>query len=139
MAYTTKMFAYAPQKAYTGNLDWDGNTINCALFTDAYTPNQQTDILYSALANQVANGNGYLTGGVVLASKTNAVAALVTSLGAANCSWAAATFTAKVAVVYDANTSALLGYVDFGANQSVVAGTFTIAWAGGVVANVTVS
>jgi len=47
----------------TGKIDWLSDTIKAALFTTSYTPAQDTDELYSSLTNEVANGNGYTTGG----------------------------------------------------------------------------
>lgn len=55
-----------------------------------------------------------------------------TRLDANDASWTSASFTAALAVVYrstgTASTSRLLGWVDFGGNQTVTAGTFTIQW-----------
>ena len=143
MAYIVKMFGQAPLNMAKGLFDWDTHVIKCALFT-TNTITQATDDNYTAFAvanTEVANGNGYTTAGATLGTKTNTSAALVTSLGAANTSWTTATFTARTAVVYDSDVGSdkLLGYVDFGANQSVVAGTFTIAWSGGVIATITCS
>lgn len=139
MAYTVKMFAHAPLNMAEGLFDYDTNAVKVALFS-TYTPSQANDNDYTTIAGantEVANGNGYATGGATLATKTHAVAALVTSLGAANTSWTSATFSAVCAVVYDSVLDALLGYVDFGGTQSVVAGTFTIAWSGGIIATIT--
>lgn len=141
MAYTVKMFGQAPLNAFEGVFDYDTNAIKVALFT-TNTINQNTDDNYTAFAlanTEVANGNGYTTAGATLATKTHTSTTLVTSLGAANTAWTTATFTARTAVVYDSVTDKLLGYVDFGANQSVVAGTFTIAWSGGIIATITCS
>jgi hypothetical protein len=141
MAYTVKMFGQAPLNMAKGLFDWDSNAIKCALYT-TNTITQATDDNYTdftAANTEVANATGYTTGGVALATKTNTSSANVTSLGAANSSWTTATFTARTAVVYDTVTGKLLGYVDFGANQSVVVGTFTIAWSGGVIATITCS
>ena len=139
MAYTVKMFGQAPLNMAKGALDWDTNAIKVALFT-TNTITQDTDDNYTAFAGantEVSNGNGYTTGGATLANKTNTSAANVTSLGADDTAWTSASFTARTAVVYDSVTDKLLGYVDFGANQTVVAGTFTIEWSSGVIATVT--
>ncbi len=141
MAYTVKMFGTAPMNAFQGDLDFEANTVKVALYT-TNTITQATDDNYTAFTaanTEVANGNGYTTAGATLATKTHTSTTLVTSLGAANTSWTNATFTARTAVVYDSTSDKLLGYVDFGANQSVVAGTFTIAWSGGIIATITCS
>jgi hypothetical protein len=141
MAYTCKLFGQAPLNMAKGLFDWDTNAIKCALYT-TNTITQATDDNYTnftAANTEVASGSGYTTGGATLATKTNTSSGNVTSLGAANTAWTSATFTARTAVVYDSVTGKLLGYVDFGANQSVVIGTFTIAWSGGIVATITVA
>ncbi len=140
MSYTVKMYAHAPLNAFEGLLDFDTNSIKVALFS-AYTPSQANDNDYTtiAAANTETVGTGYTITGAALTTPTHTVAALVTSLGAANTSWTTATFSAVCAVVYDSVTKALLGYVDFGGTQSVVAGTFTIAWSGGIIATITCS
>lgn len=54
------------------------------------------------------------------------------SLGAANVTWTSSTITARYALIYDntpATNKPLLGYVDFGADQSSSNGNFTITWA----------
>jgi hypothetical protein len=115
-------------------VDWATDTIKVALCTSSFTPNQDTQDFYDDITNEVANGSGYTTGGATLGTKsvnydssTN-----VMSLRAATSSWSNATFTARYAVVYkdtgSGGTSPLLGYVDFGGNETVSSGTFSIAW-----------
>jgi hypothetical protein len=51
---------------------------------------------------------------------------------AANVTWSASTITARGAVLYQNtgtdSTSPLIGYFDFGSDQSSSSGDFTIAW-----------
>lgn len=117
-------------------VDWLSDTIRVMLTTSAYTPAQDTDEFKSSVTNEVS-GAGYTARGEALANKTLTYTAgtNVNALDADDVSWAAATFTARYAVVYkdtgvDA-TSVLLGYVDFGGDQTVSAATFTITWAAG--------
>jgi hypothetical protein len=139
VTYTYKMFANAPSKMANGLFDWDTNAIKVALFSSSYVPNQQTDILYSSLTNEVSNGDGYTTGGAALATKTNVVSALTTVLDAVDTAWTAATFTMRVAVIYDTVTSALLGYILASEDCSVTSGTFTIQWPAAGIANIVVA
>ena len=141
MPYTVKMYAHAPNKMATALFNFTGaSNIKVALVSTS-TPSQANDILFSTIqaANTETTGAGYAIGGKAITTPTAVTTALVTSLGADNTSWTSATFSAAVAVVYDVTTSALLGYVDFGGTQSVVAGTFTIAWSGGIIATITCS
>lgn len=115
-------------------VDWVTDTIKVALLTASATPARDTWAFYSDLTNEVANGSGYTTGGVALASKSVSSDATTHEcrLLAGNSSWTASTITARYAVVYKdtgtGSTSPLLGYVDFGASMSSVSGTFEIDW-----------
>lgn len=122
-------------KALNKEIDWDSDTIKVALLSSAYSPNQDThDYLDDVVANEVS-GTGYTAGGATLASKTLTYDAAnnVTVLDAADVTWASSTITARYAVIYDDSGAtnaqkALLGYVDFGSDQSSTSGNFTITW-----------
>ena len=83
-------------------------------------------------SGQVANGNGYTTGGVALASK--AVTENSTSwvlFDAADPEWTSATFTARGALIYNktlgdasSNARGAIAILDFGGDFSVSGGTF---------------
>jgi len=115
--------------------DFLSNTIKVALMAATYTPNQNTDELWSAISsNELANGNGYTTGGETLGSKTvtegtNSVIFDTT----ATTVWTATggdIGPASYAVVYDSTTGILLSYIDFsGSPQTATDGnTLTITW-----------
>lgn len=138
MAVSAKWYTSGPKKLVEGTVDWDGaNAIKVALATSAYSVNQDThEFASSFTANEVANGNGYTTGGKALAQTSRTVAidaaSNETRLDGEDAIWTSASFTARYAIVYyDTGTPAtapLLGYVDFGADETVSAGTFTITW-----------
>lgn len=138
MAVTSFWYGKALEGQYSATsarrVDWATDTIKVALCTSSYTPNQDTHDFFDDITNEVANGNGYTSGGETLGTKsvnydssTN-----VLSLRAAASSWTTATFTCRYAIVYkstgSAGTSPLLGYVDFGGDETVTSGTFTITW-----------
>lgn len=50
-------------------LDMGGDTFKCAFFTSSHIP-ASTDDSYSALTNEVVDGNGYSTGGITLTGVT---------------------------------------------------------------------
>jgi hypothetical protein len=118
-------------------INWTGDTIKVSLHTSTYTPNQDTHTFISPdLTNEIANTGDYVAGGVTLAGKTaNYTAGTNTvALDANDVTWTGVTFTARYAVISDttpgtAATNPLLGYVDFGADQTVNSGNFTITWA----------
>jgi hypothetical protein len=135
MAVSAYMYGQALGKALNKEISWTSDNIKVALVKDTYTPNQDTNAYWGDVVANEATGTGYTAGGATLASKTltydNATNKL--KLSAANAQWPASTVTARYAVVYDDSpstnaTKPLLGYVDFGANQSTSNTTFEIVW-----------
>lgn len=121
-----------------GDINLGSDTFKVLLVTDSYTPDidaheDLADI--NAIAGaEIANGNGYLTGGQTLANVdvdvdlTNDRAFFT----ADDVTWATATITARGAIIYKdtgvAATSKLICYKDFGSNKTASGGDFTIAW-----------
>lgn len=110
------------------------DALKVMLTTSAYTPNADTHQFQSDVTNEIT-GTGYTAGGAALAGVTLTYDGtnhwLI--LKASNTAWTGATFTARRAVVYDstpgsAATNPLLGWVDFGADQSPAGVTFEIDW-----------
>lgn len=105
-------------------VDWVTDTIKMSLHTVTYTPNQDTDQYWNTATNELAATGGYTAGGATLASKTLTYDAPSNTvrLKAADVTWSAATFTARYAVIYKSTgtstTSHLMGYINFGADQS---------------------
>lgn len=135
MAVSAKWYGNAFLKMLNKEIDWDSDTIKVSLHTSSYTPDQDAHDYQNDLTNEVANGNGYTTGGATLANKSIGYtgATNVVKLDADDTSWAASTITARYAVIYDATpgtsaTNPLLGYVDFGADVASSGGAFTITW-----------
>lgn len=131
---TTKTYGSLIAKAFNKEVDFDSDTIKVALLSSSYTPNQDTDDYWNDVSSYEVTGTGYTAGGATLANKsvTYTGATNVTKFDADDVSWTSSTITARYAVIYDstgtASTSALIGYVDFGSNQSSSSGTFSIVW-----------
>ena len=131
---TTKTYGSLITKAFNKEVDFDTDTIKVALLSSSYTPNQDTDEYFDDVSTHEVSGTGYTAGGNTLASKTVGYTAgtNVTKFDAADVTWTSSTITARYAVVYvatgTASTSALIGYVDFGSDQSSSSGTFSIVW-----------
>jgi hypothetical protein len=120
-------------KALIADLSAAGTTVKVSLHTSSYTPDQDAHDNYGDLSNEVANGNGYATGGATLANKTVTQTGKVTKFDADDVSWANSTITARYAVLRDATNATaanqkLLAYVDFGADKTSSSGTFAITW-----------
>jgi hypothetical protein len=128
------VFNIAKLKLANGTFDLDTQTFKMALTTDAQSltaafAGTSTDCRYSDLTAEVANGNGYTTGGNTLTVTWNRSAGTVT-FDCDNQEWTSATFDAQYAVIYADNANDdLLCFCDLnsgGGMVSVVAGTLTI-------------
>lgn len=108
-------------------VDLEADTIKVALYDNSHAFTA-TDTEY-ATTNELATAGGYTQGGAELASKAVTEGA-TTKWDAADLAWAAATFTAYHAVIYDDTLAGkdLICSIDFGGAKSVSSGTFTIIW-----------
>ena len=104
-----------------------GDTIKVALLDDSHTFTEGNAVWGDVSTNEVS-GDGYVAGGATLAGQAVTEAA-TTKWDGTDTAWAAASFTAYHAVIYDTtNTSSLICSIDFGGAKTVSAGTFTIQW-----------
>ena len=106
-----------------------------AMYTNSLTPNFNADPSSYSATNEV-NGTGYTAGGIVIASPTLTISGGNLVFDIADSAWASSTITnARGATIYADGLTPKANQVtvDFGADFSTVAGTFTIQWpAGGV-------
>lgn len=135
MAVTGVLYGQVFSKMLAKEINYLGDNVKVALVKDTYTPSQDTNQYWGDVVAHEATGTGYTAGGAALASKTVTYDAATnkTKVSAANSQWPASTLTARYAVIYDDSpatnaTKPLLGYVDFGANQSTSNTTFEIVW-----------
>ena len=141
----SKLYGNFLVKALNKEVDYDTDTIKVALLTSSYTPDQDAHDYLNDVSSYEVSGTGYTAGGNTLASKTVTYdsANNVIVLDAADTTWASSTITARYAVVYDstgtASTSTLIGYVDFGSDQSSTNGNFTITWDSTGIVRITVA
>ena len=116
-----------------GAIDFDTDTFKVLLVTSSYSPNKDTHDKRDDVTNEVANGNGYTTGGAtstVTVTKDTDNDKVTISFGTV--SWADATITARGGVIYKSRGGAssadeLVGYIDFGGDVSSTGGTFSIS------------
>jgi hypothetical protein len=124
------------QGRFNGNVeDLTAATIKCALVTNSYTPNQNTDDFWNdASANEVS-GTNYTAGGNTLATPavTLSGAGLVTVDASDPATWTqsgAGFSNARYAIIYVStgvsSTSDLIGYASFGADVGNVAGDLSV-------------
>jgi len=144
MAVTAKLYSNFPHLLLEDGLAGSilSQTIKVALCTSSYAPNQDSHDYFDDITNEVT-GTGYTAGGATLGSKTCTVSGKVTTFDAADTSWTSSTITARYAVIYfasgTAGTSLLIGYIDFGADQSSSSGTFQITWNASGIFTITVA
>ena len=142
----SKLYGNFLAKSLNKEIDWDSDTIKVALLSSSYTPNQDTHDYYDDVVANEVSGTGYTTGGNTLSSKTITYDGTnnVIVLDAADVTWSSSTITARYAVVYDDSgasnaAKALIGYVDFGSDQSSTNGNFTITWDSTGIVRITVA
>jgi hypothetical protein len=125
-------FNHGIRAIITGGIDVDGDTFKMLLL-DAPLGETEKDTFDSRsdITNEVANGNGYATGGETV---TVTVAAVDTAnndieITCSAGSWPNATITAEAAVVYAVKGSAAtdipLAHIDFGGPVSSTNAAFT--------------
>lgn len=135
MPVTAKLYTKGLVAIVTGGVVWAADTIKVMLTTSAYVPDRTTHQFKTSVTNELPTAGGYTAGGFTLASKAPLEDGVNRKAGldAADISVGTATFTTRYAVVYKdtgtAATSAILGYVDFGADMSPSNGPFSITWA----------
>ena len=133
MAIAQAMSTLFKKDVLLGDHHLDSDNIYVALYTSSATLNATTDGYITA--NEVANGNGYTTGGVALASKAVTENSTSGVFDADDPQWTSATFTARGALIYnktlgDASTNSrgAIAILDFGGDFSVSGGTFKIVF-----------
>lgn len=115
-------------------IDLLSDTIKVALLDSGHSPNQDSHEFFDDVDADEISGTGYTAGGTALASKalTYTAGTNVVKFDADDLQWTTATFAAAYAVIYKDTgnpvTSPLIGYVNFGGEVSVTAGTFTLSW-----------
>jgi hypothetical protein len=141
----SKLYGNFLLKALNKEVDFDSDTIKVALLSSSYTPDQDAHDYLNDVSSFEVTGTGYTAGGNTLGSKTATYdsANNVVILDAADTTWSSSTITARYAVVYGstgtASTSPLIGYVDFGSDQSSTNGNFTITWDSTGIVRITVA
>ena len=143
----SKLYGQFLSQALNKEIDWDTDTIKVALLTNSYTPDQDSHNYFDDVSTyEVSGATGYTSGGNTLTNKTNTYNSGTNTivLDADDTTWSSSTITARYAVIYDASpatnaTRPLIGYVDFGSDQSSSNGNFTITWDATGIVRVTVA
>jgi hypothetical protein len=139
------IYSQVVAKAFNKEIDLLDDTIKVMLTTATYSPNQDTHDYKDDVTNEVS-GTGYTATGATLANDTlnYTAGSNLWTYDADDVSWASSSFTCRYAVIYDATpgsdaTRPLIEYQDFGGDQTVSSGTFTIQWNASGIFTITVS
>jgi hypothetical protein len=102
------------------------DTYKIALYPSTATLSKATTAYSST--SEVANGNGYTTGGATLSGFSATLDGDTAILDwTTDPSWAAATITARGALIYNSTqTDKAVAVLDFGSDITSTAGTFTV-------------
>tara|TARA_B100000497_G_scaffold92840_1_gene103779 strand:+ start:326 stop:748 length:423 start_codon:yes stop_codon:yes gene_type:complete len=127
MAITQAMCTQFKKDVMLGLHDLDSDTIKIALYTSSASLDATTDTYTTS--NEVANGNGYTTGGVTLANASVIENGTSGCFDADNPEWTSATFTARGALIYnDTDGDRAIAVLDFGGDFTVSSGTFRVVF-----------
>lgn len=139
MAVTAAWYGVPVKNLFDGTIaqiDWNTDTIKVALLNNTHVLDQDTDDFFSDVEPEEISGTGYTAGGMQLTTPTITydTATDEVRLDADDTAWTTSTFTARFGIVYKdlggvTTADPLIGYIDFGADQTVSSGTFTITWA----------
>ena len=144
MAVTAGWYGVPLKNLFDGTIaqiDWNTDVIQCSLHSSSYAIDMDTNDFFNDATNELATTGGYTANGVTLTSPTITydTSSDEVRLDAADVSWSSASFTARYAVVWKntagaSTTDPLITWVNFGGDETVASGTFTITWASNGVA-----
>jgi len=130
MAITQAMCTQFKRDVMLGLHDLDSDTLRIALYTSSASLGAGTTVYITG--NEVANGNGYTTGGEALVNASvvnNSTSGCFSVPTANNPAWTSATFTARGALIYnDTESNLAIAVLDFGGDFTVAGGTFSIVF-----------
>ena len=140
MAISQAMCTLFKKDVLLGDQHLDSDDIYIALYTSSADLSATTDGYVTS--GEVANGNGYTTAGVALASKTVEENSTSGVFDAADPEWTSATFTARGALIYNktlgdasSNSRGAIAVLDFGGDFTVAGGTFKIVFPANTASN----
>lgn len=133
MAITAAVCNSFKQEILSG-VHTNAHTYKIALFTSAATLGATTTTY--AATNEVANGNGYTTGGATLTGFTTSLDSGTAILDfTTDPTWAASSFTARGALIYNSSVSnKAVAVLDFGSDITSTSDTFTVTFPAAVAA-----
>ena len=128
MAITTGVNNTFKQAVMLGEHDLNTNTIKVVLVSSSQNVSAGDPNTYTSISGQLANGNGYATGGETLASVTVTQVSSSGVVDFADVSWSDATFAANGCIIYNDSHSSksVIAVYDFGGEKSATNGEFKL-------------
>lgn len=122
----TAAFTTQGKADFLGGVHLSTDAYKMALYTSAATLDATTTTY--AATNEVANGNGYTTGGTALSGFSTGTNGTQGNLSWTSPTWPASTITARGAVIYNTTRSnKVVAVLSFGASDiTSTNGTFTV-------------
>lgn len=143
MAVTNKYYGKFFLSLANKEVDLNSDTIKAALVTSSYTFDQDAHDYFNDITNEVT-GTGYTAGGATVGSPSISYTGgtNVFAFDGADVAWTTSTITARGCVIYDStpgtsSTNPLICFIDFGADVSTTAGTFTVTFDAAGIATIT--
>ena len=125
MAISSGIAVKFKEDSLKGLHDFTSAEFKIALYTSVASLSNGTSVYITS--GQVANGNGYATGGKVVTVTSVTVDGTVGIVNFSNVSWTSATFTARGCLIYNATKSnKTVAVIDFGGEKTATNGTFTV-------------
>jgi hypothetical protein len=125
MAITQALCTSFKGEILGGTHDLDTDTIKIALYTSSASLDAATTVYSST--NEVANGNGYTTGGNTLTGAVISTSGTTAIVDFADSTWSTASFTARGALIYNSSKSnRAIAVLDFGSDKTSTNGNFVV-------------
>lgn len=133
---TFKWFGDVPRAIFNKEVDLVDDDIRVSLHTNVTAPDQDNHNFWNDLsATEIAGSGTYAANGTALANKTFTYTSGTNTwkFDADDVTWTSVTATFRYAVLYDRTpasdaTRNLIGYIDFGSDQTVTGGTINLTW-----------
>ena len=125
MAISSAVCTSFKEEVLGGIHDLDTDVLKIALFTSSASLDATTT-LYTSV-NEVANGNGYTTGGETLAGATIDSSGTTAFVDFTDVTWSNATITAAGALIYNSSQGdKAIAVLSFGGDKTSTDGDFTV-------------
>tara|TARA_R100000963_G_scaffold32663_1_gene24514 strand:+ start:421 stop:852 length:432 start_codon:yes stop_codon:yes gene_type:complete len=128
MAITTGVNNQFKSEVMLAEHNLQSNTLKVILVSSSQNVSAGGPNTYASVTSQLANGNGYTTGGETLATVSVSTVDSSGVVDFADVSWSSATFSANGCVVYNDSHSSksIIAVYDFGGEKSATNGEFKL-------------